>query len=276
MKSSCRILSAAVALLFAAESLHAAVEIPTPAEAVAGRDLVKRYADTIVSVEMVVLVKAGGARGGQSREVKREVNGTVISPTGLTVTSLALIDPSAAAGGGRGGADVPETEFKEVKLRLADNSEVLARVVLKDADLDLAFIVPESAEAAAGRPFPYVKLDDAAEAAVLGSYAEITRVPKTLQRVPIVQMSTIVGIIEKPRRYFLVSQQSFGCPVFDLQGRVLGISLVYSSGGRQVGAVVLPAADVAEMAKQAAAVKLEPLEKAPAGDAKPAEEPKTP
>ena len=275
MKLSCRLLSAAVALLFTTQSLRAATDAPTPAEAVAGRNLVKRYADTIVSVEMVVLVKAGGARGGQSREVKREVNGTVISPSGLTVTSLSLIDPSAAAGGGRGGADVPETEFKEVKLRLADNSEVLARVVLKDADLDLAFIVPES-EAAAGRQFPFVKLDEAAEAAVLGSYAEITRVPKTLQRVPIVQMSTIVGIIEKPRRYFLVSQQSFGCPVFDLQGRVLGISLVYSSGGRQVGAVVLPAADVAEMAKQAAAVKLEPVEKIITDVVKPAEEPKAP
>lgn len=277
MKLPLRPLFAAMALLPLAEPARAATTAATEAEAVAGRNLVKRYADAIVSVEMVVVVKIGGDRGSQSREVKLEANGTVISPGGLTVTSLALIDPRARSGGGRGGGgDAPETEFKEVKLRLADNSEVPARVVLKDADLDLAFIAPESETAAGGRQFPYVKLEEAAEATVLGTYFEVTRVPKTLQRVPIVQMSTVVGIIEKPRRFILVSEQTVGCPVFDEQGRVLGLSLVYSSGGRQVSPVVLPAADVADMAKQAAAVKLDPLEKPVTDDAKPPEEPKTP
>ena len=279
MKSTFRPFLAAVSLTALALPVQAATMAATPAEAAAGRDLVKRYADAIVSIELVVVVKTGGERGSQSREVKREANGTVIASNGLTVTSLALIDPRAggALGGrGGGGGDAPETEFKEVKLRLADNSEIPARVVLKDSDLDMAFIAPESEAAAGGRKFSYVNLADAAEPTVLGTYFEVTRVPKTLQRVPIVQMSTVVGIIEKPRRYILVTEQTVGCPVFDPQGRVLGLSLVYSSGGRQISAVILPAADVAETAKQAAAVKLDPVEKSASGDAAPAEEPKTP
>ncbi|HWA09822.1 MAG TPA: trypsin-like peptidase domain-containing protein [Opitutaceae bacterium] len=276
MKSIPRLFPAAAALLVLAGPVRAATLPATEADAAAGRELVKRYADAIVSIEMVVVVKTGGDRGSQSREVKRDANGTMISPTGLTVTSLALIDPRAGGNtGGRGGGDAPETEFKEVKLRLADNSEIPARVVLKDADLDLAFIAPESEAAAAGHTFSCVKLDDPAEAKVLGTYFEITRLPKTMQRVPIVQASSVLGVIEKPRRFILVSEQTLGCPVFDPQGRVLGLAFVYSSGGRQVGVVLLPAADLADAAKQAAAVKLDPPEK-PAEETKAAEEAKAP
>ncbi len=251
-------------------------------EATAGRALVKRYADTVVSVELVVTVKAGGAGGSQSRELKREVNGTVISSTGLTVTSLGGIDPRAGvSSAGRGGGDAPDAEFKEVKLRLADNSEIAARVVLKDADLDLAFIAPESEAAAGGRQFAFVKLDDPAEATVLGNYFEVTRLPKSLQRLAVVQMSTVVGIVEKPRRLIYTSEQTMGCPLFDAQGRVLGLGLRYYAGANVVAPIIVPAADVADMAKQAMAVKLPPVETPaatevkPAGDV-PAEAPKAP
>lgn len=253
--------------------LPSRVAAATEAEAATGRALVKRYADTIVSVELVVVVKTGGERGSQSREVKRETNGTMIAGNGLTVTSLSLIDPRAAAGGRA--AEGPETEFKEVKLRLADNSEVAAQVILKDSDLDLAFIAPESAAAAAGHTFAFVRLEEAAEATVLGNYYEITRMPKTLQRTPIVQMSTVVGMIERPRRFVLVTEQTPGCPVFDAQGKVLGISVYYSSGGRQVANMILPAGDVADMAKQAMLAKPDNPGKAAAAELAPAEQPKT-
>jgi S1-C subfamily serine protease len=248
-------------------------EVRQERDAAAGRALVKRYADTIVSVELVVVVKTGGERGSQSREVKRETNGTMIAGNGLTVTSLSLIDPRAAAGGRA--AEGPETEFKEVKLRLADNSEVAAQVILKDSDLDLAFIAPESAAAAAGHTFAFVKLENAADATVLGNYYEITRMPKTLQRTPIVQMSTVVGMIERPRRFVLVTEQTPGCPVFDAQGKVLGLSVYYSSGGRQVANMILPAADVADMANQAMLAKPDAPGKAAAAEVAPAEQPKT-
>jgi hypothetical protein len=56
---------------------------------------------------------------------------------------------------------------------------------------------------------------------------------------------------------------------------VLGLSVYYSSGGRQVANMILPAADVAEMAKQAMLAKPDAPGKAAANDAAPAEQPKT-
>ncbi len=234
-------------------------------DAAAGRELVKRYADAIIGVELVVTIKLKmGDREAPPQEQRIEVNGTVITADGLTVTSLATVDPQAAfagqralrQGGGRGGPELVSADFKEVKLRLADGKEVPARFVLKDADLDLAFMAPETTEP--GREYAHVKLSEAAEGAVLNRYFLISRMAKALQRVPIVQATDIIGIVEKPRRLFLLSNQQLATPVFDAAGGVLGVSLQHFSNGRPSGVVVLPAADIAEMAKQAAAAQATP------------------
>ena len=249
--------SALVALGLASSvgALRAAPE----ADAVAGRALVKRYADAIVGVELVVTVKFKmGDREMPPREQRIEVNGTVISAGGLTVTSLAQVDPQvqfdsirSGQGGGRG-PELVGTDFKEVKLRLADGSEVPAKFVLKDADLDLAFMAPDESAEGPKRSFPFVKLDEAVEGTVLGGYFYVARAPKILQRVPLIRATDISGIVEKPRRFYLLTEQSMGSPVFDPQGHVLGITVQHLASGRQI-AIVLPAGDVAEMAKQAGA-----------------------
>ncbi|MEO6246843.1 MAG: serine protease [Opitutaceae bacterium] len=232
-------------------------------DAAAGRELMKRYADAIVGVEMVVTVKMkSGDREQPPREQRIEVNGTVISPSGLTVTSLASVDPQASfeamramQGGGRG-LELVSTDFKEVKLRLADGKEVPARFVLKDADLDLAFMAPETDEP--GREYPHVTLAKSADAVVLDRFFFVSRAPKTLQRVPLVQAVDIMGILEKPRRLFLLSFQQLAVPIFDATGGVLGITLQHFANGRPSGIVVLPAADIAEMAKQATTAQATP------------------
>lgn len=251
MKPPLRSLPSFVALVLLAFSPQAFAV--SDAEAAAGRALVKSYADTVIGVELVVTLKyTVNERSMPSREDKREVNGTVISPTGLTVTSLAAIDPRSTIPAGAN-MRIEEPDFKEVKLRLADNTEVPARVVLKDADLDLAFIAPDGAGAAADRQFAHVKLEDAAEAAVLGAYYDVSRAPKALQRTPTVRLINMSGIVEKPRRLFLLADYSPGCPVFDAGGRILGVSVRHIVNGRQIGLVILPAAAVADIARQAAA-----------------------
>ena len=251
-----------LALLSAPVGLHALPE----SEAKAGRDLVARCANSIMGVEMVVTLKMTmGDRAMPPREIKIDVNGTVLNAAGLTVTSLAAIDPRSQFEAmrstmGPAGArmEVSESDFKEVKLRLADGSEVPARVVLKDGDLDLAFIAPEPDPSADKHEFMPVKLAEPADGTVLSTYFIIARVSKALQRVPVVRPTLIVGIVEKPRRLYLMTDQQLGCPVFDLQGRVLGISVHHLSSGRSNGIVVLPAADVAEIAQQAAAEAAKP------------------
>lgn len=233
-------------------------------DAAAGRELVRRYADTIVGVELVLTLRVKmGDREAPPREQRVSVNGTVIAPNGLTVTTLAEVDPQATmdamrAGSGSRGPEIVGSEFKEVKLRLADGREVPARFVLKDADLDLAFMAPETSDAA--KPYPHVNLGETTEGAVLNSYFYVARAPKTLQRVPMVRQTEIMGVVEKPRRFYLLTDQSPGTPIFDAQGRVLGITVQHFANGSRSGYVVLPAADIAEMAKQAMAAQAKSAE----------------
>ena len=258
-----------LAALLMLVSFTPACALAAESNAAAGRALMKRYADAIVAVELVVTLKIKyGDREAPPREDRVEVNGTMISPSGLVVTSLAEVDPQtafdSARGMGRGGqrVELVGSDFKEVKLRLADGSEVPARFVLKDADLDLAFMAPDlSAADAPKREFAYVKLEDAAAGEVLGDYFSVARASKSMQRVPTVRASQVYGIVEKPRRVLLVTDQTsqtLGTPTFDAQGRVLGISLFHFANGRRSGPVVVPAADIAEMAKQAATAQAAP------------------
>jgi hypothetical protein len=233
------------------------------AEAAAGRALLKRYADTVVGVELVVSMKGmQGDRPIPAREQKREINGTFVNAAGLTVLSLGSIDPRVGMSAAmQGQVRFDEPEFKEVKLRLADGTEFPARVVLKDADLDLAFIAPEHAPET---PVPFVDLTAAADPVILETYFDIARGNKLAQRVPAVRAVYVTGIIEKPRRYVLLSEYSAGCPVFDSAGKVLGIALRHVAGGQASGLILVPAGDVAEIAAQAAAIKVEKSEPAAA------------
>lgn len=248
--------------LVAASLLAAPLRAAPEAAAAAGRALAKRFADAIVNVELVVTLKFKiGDREQPPREQRIEINGTVVSPAGLTVTSLAVVDPQSQAEGiraqqGGRGPELVGTDVKEVKLRFADGKEVPARFVLKDADLDLAFMAPESAEP--DRVFPHVDLREAATGEVLANYFFVSRASKSLQRVPTVRTTEIMGIVERPRRFFLMTDQSLATPVFDPQGKVLGISLQYFASGRPSGVVVMPAEDIAEMAKQAASAPAAP------------------
>jgi len=161
----------------------------------------------------------------------------------------------AAQGAGASKIEIGESEFKDVKLRLANNAEVPADVVLKDPDLNLIFIAPVVDPTVPARKFTSVRLDKPATGEILGNYFLIARGPKSLQRVPIVRITTVLGIVEKPRMMYLLSEQALGVPIFDSSGLVLGIATQYLENGRPSSPIVLSAADVAELATQAAAAK---------------------
>jgi hypothetical protein len=272
------ILSAILAVAAPASRLSAV----TDAEAATGKALLKQYADSIVSVDVVATISLTvGDHAMPPRENKVEENGTVISPTGLTVTVLSAIDPhdaiEAMIGARAMGAqkvEIGETEFKDVKLRLANNTEVPAVIVLKDPDLNLVFIAPLNDPTAKPRTFSYVSLDKSTTGEVLGNYYFVNRAPKSLQRVPIIRLTNVVAIVEKPRRMYLLSESAQGVPVYDASGLVLGLVTPYLENGRPSGrAVVLTAGDVADLATQAAAVKPEDVEEkqdSSASDSKPA------
>jgi hypothetical protein len=269
-----RFLLVPLALAAALAATPASLRALSDTEAEAGRAVVKRYADTIISVNLVVTLSITvGDKSMPPQEARLEVNGTVMSPAGLTVTSLSAIDPRGATlarlrgtpGVAGRNIEMAETEFKEVKLRLPDGTEIAARVVLKDADTDLAFIAPETG----GRIFPSVNLQNAARPEILGTYFCVRRAGRDLQRVPLVNAATVEGLVERPRQFFLVAGAAVGSPVFDARGAILGLCVEHLNGGRGTGLVVLPSSQVAEIAKQAAVEAAKPPpEPAPSDDSK--------
>ena len=57
-------------------------------------------------------------------------------------------------------------------------------------------------------------------------------------------------MIEKPRKYFVIENTSPGTPVFDQNGKWLGVVVYKMVGGRPSEIVTLPASDVLEIAEQ--------------------------
>jgi hypothetical protein len=233
------------------------------AEMAAGRLALRHNADAVVVVKATILLKISvGDRNLPPRENKVEVSATMISSHGLTVTSLSQIDPQATFEALRGpmamqgtAVDLDQGEIKDVKLRLPDGTEIPARVLWKDGAHDLALVVPSGADAGK-REFAHVNLEEAPEAAsLLGAYFLVSRAGEPLLRTAMVQPTTIVGIIDRPHRMILLTAEAVGCPVFDLQGRVLGVCVRHTVKGLPVGSVLAPAADIVNAANAAMGVQ---------------------
>ena len=233
------------------------------ADAAMGRLVARRYSDAIVAIKGSAVVRVTvGERTMPSPEQKFDVNGTIITPVGLTITSLNAIDPRALFETTRpqmntGGQPVTigKTEFKTIKLRLGDGREVPVKIVWKDVDMDIALLLPEGPASEGIRGLTYVDLNEAPEAAkLLGDYFQLSKAIEALQRVVLVRSSTVIGIIERPRRRLLVNTDAFpdtiGCPVFDSQGKVLGVNLRLMENGLPKGSVVLPSTELAAIVAQ--------------------------
>jgi len=242
------------------------------------RKVVQEYASAVIHVEAVLSITVDSpmaALAGGDREQKVKVVGTVIDPSGLTVTSLTSLDPTSGMGKMNvkaGGQDVSMSfkgELSEVKLRLADGTELPARVVLKDEDLDLAFVAPKEAPDAAKAKFQVVDVRAAAgKAEPLARTIALGRLDKDLNHEPTVQLGTVAAVVSKPRTLYVVDDAvGGGCPIFTEDGLLLGLGTIRrkpdaADGSRAVlsmmlgGAgggmpVVLPVEDVRKIAEQA-------------------------
>src|ERR1041385_952300 len=133
--------------------LFAALATPCHADDLAekGRAIFKKNQHAVVTVQIVLKSKFSmGGQGGQSTESRQDVTGTVIDPSGLTVLSLSATDPGQmlqammAGGSDEESRFKMETELSDVKILLDDGTELPSEVVLRDRDLDLAFIRPKT------------------------------------------------------------------------------------------------------------------------------------
>jgi hypothetical protein len=140
-------------------------------------------------------------------EVKVESLATLVDASGVAVAVLSQLDPARNMNNrplrtSRGPMKLETTAtLKDLKLVLADGSEILADIVLKDEDLDLAFV---RARAEGGNTngvvFPALNLKDSVTANVLDEAISITRLDETFNRAPNVFASHINMATRKPRR----------------------------------------------------------------------------
>jgi hypothetical protein len=260
-----------------------------------GREILAKHQDAVVAVKLAI--KQSVSMGGRENksESKTATTGTVIDPSGLTVVSLAATDPSStikdayaraiAARGGDMSQFKFDSELNDVKIVLADGTEIPAEVVLRDKDLDLAYLRPSEKPA---KPLACLDLTKDAKPQVLDEVIVLNRLNQAANRASAISIGRIEGILDKPRTFYLLGQSmwaySLGAPVFSTDGKLVGIVLLRSSKTQtdqdsgfifsnlnQWGMmpVILPASDMIDGAKQAMEAKASTTEEKPPSENRP-------
>lgn len=264
-----------------------AVGLPGWADELAdkGRAVFKTYQHSVVTVQIVVKSKVSvGGMGAQANENRQDVTGTIIDPSGLVVVSLSGTDPGQMfqnVVSGMGDEDSKfkvETELSDLKLLLEDGTEVPAEVVLRDRDLDLAFLRPKAKMSA---PLQAVDLSKSGKAQMLDEVISLNRLGNAAGRAYAASVERISAVVERPRLFYIpessVTTTALGAPAFTLDGKILGLFVMRTvkggSGSGMLGmmnqrenitGIIVTAEDVLKSARQVP----------PAGESKAKEESK--
>ncbi|MCI0541393.1 MAG: serine protease [Verrucomicrobiales bacterium] len=250
-----------------------------------GREVFNKHQSSVVTVLLVVKTKMAvpglAGLGGDARESKEEVTGTVIDESGLTAVALSSTDPTGMLQGMMGslgdlGGDGEESfkfkmdsEVTDVKLLTGDGTELPAEIVLRDKDLDLAFVRPKSKPAT---PMPALDLANSAKVDVLDEIIAINRLGKATGRAYAAAIERISAVVKRPRLFYVpgggATMTGLGSPAFTPDGKLVGLFVmrtVKSGGGGMslfsmpagMTPMILPAEDVKKIAAQVPAMKEE-------------------
>jgi S1-C subfamily serine protease len=250
------LLSAAVLL---AAPFAMAAEGPLKDKALA---LATAHKDSVLFLSAVVEIEiTAGDNPSKKEERKVEMLGTVLSADGLIVVPNSTLDVASTVDGRTMMTQQGPIKLsakgttKEVKILMPDGSEVAAKVAFKDPDLDLAFIRPEKADGVKLTP---INTAENAPMGLLDDVIILGRMGKDLNREPVVFTNEVVSIISKPRTFGKVGGQCLGMPVFNKDGKFLGLGINRFSAkgdtesqGPMPSNVLLPASDLLEAAAQA-------------------------
>jgi hypothetical protein len=246
-----------------------------------GREIFKKNQYAVVTV-LVVQKTTYSAEGRTSppAEARQDLTGTVIDPSGLTVLALSACDPSdmyKRMMSGRMAGYKVDTEVSDVKILLDDGTEIPSEIVLRDKDLDLAFIRPKTKLT---NSMASVDLTRSGKAQILDQVITLNRLNKAAGRSYAASVERITAVVQKPRTFYIpdstMTATALGSPAFTLDGSILGVNVMRTVGSGDdtmhnfrsegVTAIFLPAEDILKAARQAPEAK---------GDAKP-EEAKSP
>ena len=251
---------AALAAAFATAALQMAQAELTPE---AARQVLAGVEGAVVSVRIqsrTIMTMEG--RESSREESESEATGCVVNAKGLTAVSLSAVDPGSLYSDlmkstGGDGFDM-RTEITDIKLRLPDGKEVAAEGDVRDRDLDLAFVSPKTPLSA---PAAFVDLAAGTEAQILDQVVLVWRLGKQNSWATVAQKRDIAGVLTRPRKMYLMeagsmgSEEQLGCLALGADGKALGMQLLRKVPGAgkdrpQVLLVILPAKEIAAIAKQ--------------------------
>ena len=259
-----------------------------------GRAILEKNQAAVVTIQLVIKQKFSmSGAGSQEDESKQEATGVVITPDGLTVLALSTTDPTSiyenmmAGMEGMGDKFKMESNLSDVKILLGDGTEIPAKIVLRDKDLDLAFVRPATKPA---QPMAALDLSQSGEPQVLDPLIALNRLGRVAGRAYCASIERVHAVVRKPRTFYVPgndpTHSGLGSPLFTLDGKIVGIITLRTikTGSAGLGgmmgslaggmddsmlAIVVPADDIKEAASQAPedAVEAppEPAEQAPEG-----------
>lgn len=230
----------------------------------------------ITGVAKISMSTSGGGEGMPSipdEEAKVMSLGTIVSKDGVVVTMLSQLDPAAgvkgrSVRGPNGPIKLDATSvIKELKIVMPDGTEIPAELVMKDVSLDLAVVrVKAGTKEAAEATFHAIDLKDSAEGKILDGVVTVVRMPEVFNRVPAVTTGHIGMVTKKPRVFLRAEGGAPGCPTFNTDGKLIGITAGRTMGGRVVELAIIPAADVLDVVEQSKTQKAKPEEAKEEGD----------
>ena len=247
---------ACVAVMAAAVMLSVSVaSAQTPEEREAARQVIAKHGNAVLFVlgTAKVRINQGGREQNQDSRIQAPV--TILDSSGLGVMSLTSLDPgelmsaTLSRGRGAGGAVSVSTEPADLRYRMPDGKEMPVRVVLRDKDLDLAFLRPVEKPAT-----PMDAVDAAAVRPVnIEPVVVLQRLPEIAGWQPTTLFLYVQAVVEKPRTFYFLTGNLAGGAVFDTRGRFVGVILRLKNDADAANAppIVLPASDIREVAKQA-------------------------
>jgi S1-C subfamily serine protease len=276
--------------LFALAGLLAITAAPSRADELAdnGRDIFKKNQHAVVTVQVVQKMSyTTPGRASSSQETKQDLTGTIVDPSGLTVLALSSCDPAdyyRRTMGENYNRYKVETEVSDLKMLMDDGTEIPAEIVLRDKDLDLAFVRPKTKPAV---PMAALDLSKSAPAQILDQVITLNRLNRASGRAYAVSVERISAVVQKPRTFYIPdtspTSTALGSPAFSLNGNIVGVVVlrtVNSSGGEGARenlsiSIILPAADIQKAAVQAPEAKgEEPKKDTPKDSKEPTKEPK--
>lgn len=251
----------ALAVLCVAAAVFTTVSAGADELALTGRQIVSKNQDAIVTAQLVV--KTNVSYEGQEmppQEEKIEANAVIIDPNGLAVTPLSEISPEESMSdflGEEADKYKVSTDITDVKLLLVNGQEIPATIVLRDKELDLAFLRPVTKPE---KPLAAVDLAKAGKPELLDQVLALSRQGVAANRAIAASFDRIETVVEKPR-FFCIPDQGLdmGASVFTLDGSFAGLVVMRQIASAADTAswydnsaqIILAPADIREAAKQA-------------------------